>query len=117
LRFWFRGRQGNLSASYCPFTKQAFIGEQLKTIFAGMLKNNSHQVYRDCDYLPDIFEIHRLALLENNPVLVFGIDQPDFHPGIAVTIGHFAEENELVVPNWKFLGVNGLHYIYDARHP
>jgi hypothetical protein len=115
--FWFLWRQGNLSASYRPFTEQGLVGEQLKSIFAGMLKNDSHQVYRNCDYLSDIFEIHRLALLKNNPILVLGIDQSYLHSSVAVTIGHFAEENELVVSNGEFLGVNGLHYIYDARHP
>ncbi len=81
-----------------------------------MLKNHAHQVYRDGYYLPDVLEIHGLALLEDDLVLVFNIDEPNFKPGNAVAIGHFAKEYELVVANGVLGGVDGLNYIYDARH-
>jgi hypothetical protein len=109
-------RQSNLSANDRPFTKQCVVGEQLETIFAGMLKNHTHQVYCDGYDLPDVLEIHGLALLEDDLVLVINIDEPNFKPGNTVAIGHFAKEYELVVTNWVLGSVDGLNYIYDARH-
>jgi hypothetical protein len=106
----------NLSANDRPFAKQGIVGKQLETIFAGMLKNHPHQVYRDGYYLADILEIHGLALLKDDLVLVINIDEPNFKRGNAVAIGHLAKEYELVVANWVLGGVDGLNYIYDARH-
>jgi hypothetical protein len=106
----------NLSANDRPFAKQGVVGKQLETIFARVLKNHAHQVYRDGNNLPDVLEIHGLALLEDDLVLVFNIDEPNFKPGNAVAIGHFAKEYELVVANWVLGSVDGLNYIYDARH-
>jgi molybdate-binding protein len=82
-----------------------------------MLKDDAHQVYRNRNYLLNVFEIHRLALLENDPVLVRYIDKPYFNPSVAVAIGHFAKEQELVVANGVFRGVDGLNDVDDARHP
>jgi hypothetical protein len=81
-----------------------------------MLKDHAHQVYRDGHYLPDILEIHGLALLEDDLVLVINIDKPNFKPGNAVAVGHLAKEYELVVANGILGGVDGLNYIYDAGH-
>ena len=81
-----------------------------------MVKNDTHKVYRDGYNLPDIFEIDRLALLENGLVLVFQIDETYSKSGVAVAVGHLTEENELVVANGKLRGVNGLHNIYYAGH-
>jgi hypothetical protein len=109
-------RQSNLSANDRPFAKQGVVGEQLETIFAGMLKNHAHQVYRNGYDLPDVLEIHGLALLEDDLVLVINIDEPNFKIGNAVAIGHFAKEYKLVVANGVLGGVDGLNYIYDAGH-
>jgi hypothetical protein len=113
-----RRRMGhiNLSANDRPFAKQGVVGKQLETIFAGMLENHAHQVYGDGYDLADILEIHGLALLENNLVLVINIDEPNFEPGNAVAIGHLAKEYELVVANWVLGGVDGLNDVYDTRH-
>ena len=82
-----------------------------------MLKNHPHQVYRDGYYLPYVLEIHGLALLEDDLVLVFHVNEPNFKPGNAVAIGHLAKKQELVVAHGIFLGVDGLNDVYDARHP
>lgn len=81
-----------------------------------MLKNHAHQVYGDGYNLPYVLEIHGLALLEDDLVLAINIDEADFKPGNAVAVGHFAKEYELVVANGVLGGVDGLNYIYDARH-
>ena len=106
----------NLSANDRPFAKQGVVVEQLETIFAGVLKNHAHQVYRNGYNLADILEIHGLALLEDNLVLVINIDEPNFKQGNTVAVGHFAKEYKLVVANWVLGSVDGLNYIYDARH-
>jgi hypothetical protein len=82
-----------------------------------MLKDDAHQVYRNGNYLPDVFEIHRLALLENDLVLVFEVNEANFKPGISVAIGQFTEEYELVVANGVLWSVDGLDDVYNARHP
>jgi hypothetical protein len=106
----------NLSANDRPFAKQGVIGKQLETIFARVLEYHPHQVYRDSYDLPDVLEIHGLALLEDNLVLVINIDEPNFKPGNAVAIGHFAKEYELVVTNGVLGGVDCLNNVYDAGH-
>jgi hypothetical protein len=106
----------NLSANNRPFAKQGIVGKQLETIFAGMLEDHAHQVYRDGYYLPDVLEIHGLALLEDNLVLVINIDEPDFEAGNTVAIGHLAKEYELVVANGILGGVDVLNNVYDAGH-
>jgi hypothetical protein len=106
----------NLSANDGAFAKEGIVGKQLETIFACMLEDHAHQVYRDGYNLADILEIHGLALLEDNLVLVFNIDEPNFKPGDAVAIGHFAKEYELVVANGVLGSVDGLNNVYDAGH-
>jgi hypothetical protein len=106
----------NLSANDRAFAKQGVVGKQLETIFAGMLEDHAHQVYRDGYYLPDILKIDGLALLEDNLVLVINIDEPNFKPGNTVAVGHLAKEYELVVANGILGGVDVLNYIYDAWH-
>jgi len=81
-----------------------------------MLKNHAHQVYGDGYDLADILEIHGLALLENNLVLVINIDKPNFKAGDAVAVGHLAKEYELVVANGILGGIDGLKNVYDAGH-
>ncbi len=81
-----------------------------------MLKNHTHQVNRNCNYLPDVFEINLAGLLENNLVLIFEVDKPDVHLRLAVAVCQLAEEYELVVANGVFRGVDGLNYVYDTRH-
>jgi len=81
-----------------------------------MLKDDSHKVYRDGNDLLNVFEIDCLVLLENCPVLVGDIDEARFNFGIAVAVGQFAKENELVVADRVFWGVDGLHNIYNAGH-
>ena len=106
----------DLSANNRPFAKQGIVGEQLETIFARVLENHAHQVYGDGYYLPDVLEIHGLALLKNNLVLVINIDEPDFKPGDTVAVGHLAKEYELVVANGILGGVDVLNNVYDAGH-
>jgi hypothetical protein len=106
----------NLSANDRPFAKQCVIGKQLETIFACVLKDDAHQVYRDGHYLPYVLEIHGLALLEDDLVLVINIDEPNFKLGNAVAIGHFAKEYKLVVANRVLGSVDGLNNVYDAGH-
>ena len=81
-----------------------------------MLEDNAHQVYRDGYNLSDVLEIHGLALLEDNLVLIINIDEPNFKVGYAVAIGHFTKVYELVVANGILWGVDVLNYIYDAGH-
>ena len=81
-----------------------------------MLKNHAHQVYRDGYDLPDILEIHGLALLEDDLVLVIYIDEANFKAGNAVAVGHLAKKYELVVAHGILGGVDGLNNIYDAGH-
>ena len=106
----------DLSADDGAFAKEGIVGEQLEAIFAGMLKDDAHQVYRDGNYLADILEIDGLALLEDDLVLVFDIDETDFEAGDAVAVGHLAEEYELVMAYWKLGGVDCLDNVYDAGH-
>jgi hypothetical protein len=106
----------NLPANDRPFAKQGIVGEQLETIFACMLKNHAHQVYGNGYNLPDILEIHGLALLEDDLVLVIYIDEADFEAGNAVTVGHLAEEYELVVAHGVLGGVDVLNNVYDTGH-
>ena len=114
-RRW-RMRQSNLSANNRPFAKQGIVGEQLETIFARVLEYHPHQVYRNGYNLPDVLEIHGLALLEDNLVLVINIDEPNFKPSNTMAIGHLAKEYKLVVANRVLGSVDGLNYIYDAGH-
>jgi hypothetical protein len=109
-------RHINLSANDRAFAKEGIVGEQLETVFACMLENNAHQVYRDGYYLADVLEIHGLALLKDNLVLVINIDEPNFETGYAVAIGHLAKEYELVVANGILGGIDGLNNVYDAGH-
>ena len=109
--------QGNLPANNGAFSEQRVIGKQLETIFACMLKNDAHQVYGDCNYLPDVFEIHGLGLLENDLVLVVEVNKAYFNFRAAMAIGHLAKEYKLVVADGVSGGVNGLNNVYDARHP
>ncbi len=81
-----------------------------------MLENHAHQVYRNGYDLADILEIHGLALLEDDLVLIINIDEPNFKTRDAVAVGHLAEEYELVVANGILGGVDVLNYIYDAGH-
>jgi len=81
-----------------------------------MLKDDAHQVYRNRNYLPDVFEIDRLALLENNLVLVFEVNETNFKPGVTMTICHLTEEYEMVVANGVFGSVDGLDNVYNAGH-
>jgi hypothetical protein len=106
----------NLSANDRAFAEQSIISEQLETVFACMLEDDTHKVYRNGYNLADILEINWLALLEDDLVLVIDIDEADFEAGYAVAIGHLAEEYELVVANGKFWGVDCLDYVYDAGH-
>lgn len=106
----------NLSTNDRPFAKQSVIGKQLETVFTRVLKNHAHQVYGDGYNLPDVLEIHGLALLEDNLVLVINIDKPNFKPGDAVAVGHLAKEYELVVANGVLGSIDGLNNVYDARH-
>jgi hypothetical protein len=106
----------NLSANDRAFAKQGIVGEQLETIFARVLKNHAHQVNGNGYDLADILEIHGLALLEDDLVLVINIDEPNFKAGNAVAVGHLAKEYELVVANGILGGVDVLNYIYDAGH-
>jgi hypothetical protein len=106
----------NLSANDRPFAKQGVVGKQLETIFAGVLKDHTHQVYGDGYDLADILEIDGLALLEDDLVLVINIDEPNFKLGDAVAVGHLAKKYELVVANGILGGVDGLNNVYDAGH-
>ncbi len=106
----------NQSAHNGAFAEEGIICEQLETIFAGMLKDYAHKVYRDGYCLVDILEIDGLALLEDGFVLVFYIDEADFEMCDAVTIGHLAEVYELVVANGIPGGVDVLNDVYDAGH-
>jgi len=81
-----------------------------------MLKNHAHQVYGNGYDLPYILEIHGLALLEDNLVLVIYINEANFEAGNAVAVGHLAEEYELVMAHWVLRGIDGLNNIYDAGH-
>ena len=81
-----------------------------------MPKDDTHQVYRNRDCLPDVLEIHRLTLLENGFVLVFEVNKANFKPGIAMAIGKLTEEYELVVANGVSWGVDGLNNVYNTRH-
>ncbi len=113
MRFW---GHGDLAADDGALAEDGVIGEQLETIFACMLEDDAHQVYRDGYDLADIFEIDGLALLEDDLVLVFDIDETDFKVGDAVAVGHLAKEYELVVANGIPGGVDGLNDVYDAGH-
>ena len=106
----------NLSANDRPFAKHSVVGKQLEAIFACMLKNHAHQVYGDGYDLPDILEIHGLALLEDDLVLVIYIDETNFKAGNAVAVGHLAKKYELVVAHRVPGSVDGLNNIYDAGH-
>jgi len=106
----------NLSANDRPFTKHSVVGKQLETIFACMLKNHAHQVYGDGYDLPDILEIHGLALLEDDLVLVIYIDEANLKAGNAVAVGHLAKKYELVVAHRIPGGVDGLNNVYNAGH-
>jgi hypothetical protein len=106
----------NLPANNRAFAKEGVVGKQLETIFAGMLKNHAHQVYGDGYYLPDILEIHGLALFKDDLVLIINIDEPNFKAGNAVAVGHFAKEYELVVAHGILGGIDGLNDVYDAGH-
>jgi hypothetical protein len=107
---------GDLSANDGAFAEKGIVGEQLETIFAGMLEDDAHQVYGDGNCLADILEIDGLALLEDDFVLVIYIDEADFEMGDAVAVGHLAEVYELVVTNGVPGGVDVLDNVYDARH-
>jgi hypothetical protein len=106
----------DLSANNRTFAKKDIVGKKLETEFAGMLEDYAHEVYRDGNGLPDIFEIDRLALLEDDLVLIVYINEADFEACDAVAIGHLAEVNELVVTHWILGGVDGLNNVYDAGH-
>jgi hypothetical protein len=106
----------NLPANNRPFTEKGIIGEQLETIFASMVKNHAHQIYGYGYDLPDVFEIHGLALLEDDLVLVIYIDEADFEAGNTVAVGHLTEEYELVVAHGVLGSVDILNNIYDAGH-
>jgi hypothetical protein len=81
-----------------------------------MLKNHAHQIYSNGYNLPDILEIHRLALLEYDLVLIIYIDEADFKTGNAVTVSHLAEKYELVMAHRVPGSIDGLNNIYDAGH-
>lgn len=81
-----------------------------------MMEAHAHQIYCNRDYLLNVFEIHRLALLKNDPVLVRYIDKPYFNSSVAVAIGQLAEEYKLVVTNGVFRSVDCLNDVYDTRH-
>ncbi len=81
-----------------------------------MLKDNTQQIYRNRDYLPDILEIHRLALLENDLVLVIEVNKSYLKPSIAVAIGQFAEEYKLIMANGVLGGIDCLDDVYNTRH-
>lgn len=81
-----------------------------------MLKNHAHQVYGNGYDLPDVFEIHWLALLEDDLVLVIYIDEANLKAGNAVAVGHLAKKYELVVAHRIPGGVDGLNNVYNAGH-
>jgi hypothetical protein len=109
-------RHINLPANDRPLAKHSVVSKQLETIFACMLKNHAHQVNRDGYDLPDILEIHGLALFEDDLVLVIYINEADFEAGNAVAVGHLAEKYELVVAHGVPGGVDGLNNVYDTGH-
>ncbi len=106
----------DLAAGDRALAEEGFVGEKLEAVFACVLEDDAHKVYRDGYDLADVLEIDGLALFEDDFVLVFDIYETDFEMGDAVAIGHFAEKYELVVADGEPGGVDGLNNVDDAGH-
>ncbi len=110
-----RGRVDE-SAGDASFTEESASGEYLEAVLAGVGKDYALEVHREGDVLADVLEFNEALLLEDDFFVLFDIDEADSCLGFSVSVGHFAEEDDLPVACGVARGVYGLDDVDDAGH-
>ncbi len=105
-----------MSAEDASFAEQSVFGEELESVFGWFVEDDASQVYCECDDLLYVLEFDGAGLLEENLVLLAGIDESDFCGCFSVAVCQLDEKDKLFVADGESWGVDGLDDVDDAGH-